>query len=157
MPGAQIDSLFIGIEKVKPLEVARIKRANGSGIDRTYLYSRPTTFDDGQTVDTPCYDRPQLRVGHLIAGPAILIRPHGPARPECGWPVLRVGDSGFGKKPGPIAFSANNANDLHWTNVRTKRNERWPNGPERIGRRSNVLSDVSNFGILGEQPEGAVE
>ena len=42
----------IGTEKVKPLEVARIGSANGSGIDNAFLYSRPTTFDDGETVDT---------------------------------------------------------------------------------------------------------
>ena len=72
-------------------------------------------------------------------------------------PYSLVGDSGFGKKPGPIAFTANNANDLHRTNIGTKRNKRWPQGQERIGRRSNVLSCVSNFGILSEQPESAVE
>ena len=64
----------IGTEKVKPLEVARIERANGAGIDNAFLYSRPTTFDDGQTVDTPRYDRLQLRAGHRIPGPAVLIQ-----------------------------------------------------------------------------------
>ena len=64
----------IGTEKVKPLEVARIERANGSGIDNAFLYSRPTTFDDGRTVDTPRYDRLQLKAGHRIPGPAVLIQ-----------------------------------------------------------------------------------
>ena len=68
-----------------------------------------------------------------------------------------VGDSGFGNSPGPITFTANNANDLNRTNVGTKRDERWPDGPERTGRRSNVLSGVPNFGVLGEQSEGAVK
>ena len=64
----------IGTEKVKPLEVARIERANGAGIDSAYLYSRETTFDDGRTVDTPRYDRLQLRAGHRVPGPSILIQ-----------------------------------------------------------------------------------
>ena len=64
----------IGTEKVKPLEVARIESANGSGIDNAFLYSRPTTFDDGRTVDTPRYDRLQLKAGHRIPGPAVLIQ-----------------------------------------------------------------------------------
>ena len=64
----------IGTEKVTPLEVARIEAANGTGIDGAYLYSRETTFDDGQTVDTPRYDRLQLKAGHSIPGPAVLIQ-----------------------------------------------------------------------------------
>ena len=64
----------IGTEKVKPLEVARIERANGAGIDNAFLYSRPTTFDDGRTVDTPRYDRLQLKAGHRVSGPAVLIQ-----------------------------------------------------------------------------------
>ena len=38
------------------------------------LYTRPTTFDDGQILDTPRYDRGRLKAGHKIAGPAILIQ-----------------------------------------------------------------------------------
>ena len=64
----------IGTEKVKPLEVARIESANGAGIDDAFLYSRKTTFDDGRTVDTPRYDRLQLKAGHRIPGPAVLIQ-----------------------------------------------------------------------------------
>lgn len=46
----------------------------------------------------------------------------------------------FGEKPGPIAFTTNDTDDLQWTNVRMQRDERWPYGPERIRRRSDVLS-----------------
>jgi N-methylhydantoinase A len=64
----------IGREDVVPLKVARIDKANGQAISDAVLYSRPTTFDDGQTVDTPRYDRGRLRAGHRVAGPAILIQ-----------------------------------------------------------------------------------
>jgi N-methylhydantoinase A len=64
----------IGSEDVAPLKVARIEKAEGSDISGAFLYSRATTFDDGQSVDTPRYDRNRLRAGQRIAGPAILIQ-----------------------------------------------------------------------------------
>jgi N-methylhydantoinase A len=64
----------IGREDVTPLKVARIEKANGRGIAEALLYSRPTTFDDGATVDTPRYDRGRLRAGHRVPGPAIVIQ-----------------------------------------------------------------------------------
>src|ERR1700691_261017 len=65
----------IGSEDVAPLKVARIeKAAEGSDISGAFLYSRATTFDDGQSVDTPRYDRNRLRAGQRIVGPAILIQ-----------------------------------------------------------------------------------
>ena len=63
----------------------------------------------------------------------------------------------FGEKPGPITFTANDTDDLQWTNVRTQRDERWPYGPERVRRRSDVLSYVPHAGIFGEEPESVVE
>ena len=64
----------IGSEDVAPLKVARVDKADGSDISGAFLYSRPTTFDDGQTADTPRYDRNRLRAGQQVAGPAILIQ-----------------------------------------------------------------------------------
>ena len=64
----------IGTEDVTPLKVARLEQANGAGIENALLYRRPTTFDDGQTLDTPRYDRDALKAGHRIPGPAILIQ-----------------------------------------------------------------------------------
>jgi N-methylhydantoinase A len=64
----------IGREDVVPLKVARIDRAANENISDALLYTRPTTFDDGQVLDTPRYDRGRLKAGHRIAGPAILIQ-----------------------------------------------------------------------------------
>jgi len=64
----------IGREDVVPLKVARIDKANGHNVADALLYSRPTTFDDGKTLETPRYDRGRLKAGHHIAGPAILIQ-----------------------------------------------------------------------------------
>ncbi len=64
----------IGAEDVTPLKVARLEKANGTPIDGARLYSRATTFDDGQTIDTPRFDRDALKAGHHVPGPAIVIQ-----------------------------------------------------------------------------------
>jgi N-methylhydantoinase A len=64
----------IGREHVTPLKVSRIENASGETLDGSLLYRRPTTFDDGRTVDTPRYDRGRLKAGHQVAGPAILLQ-----------------------------------------------------------------------------------
>ena len=38
------------------------------------MYTRPTTFDGGDTVDTPRYDRGKLLAGQTVTGPAIVIQ-----------------------------------------------------------------------------------
>ena len=52
------------------------ERANGDGraVEDALLYTRPTTFDSGQTLDTPRYDRAGLAAGQTIAGPAIIVQ-----------------------------------------------------------------------------------
>ena len=64
----------IGTDKIEPLRLRPLERANGASYDSARMYSRPTTFDDGTTADTPRYDRGQLRAGHRVAGPAVLIQ-----------------------------------------------------------------------------------
>ena len=64
----------IGTDKIEPLRLRPLERANGASYDSAFLYSRPTTFDDGTTADTPRFDRGQLKAGHRVAGPAVLIQ-----------------------------------------------------------------------------------
>ena len=64
----------IGTDKIEPLRLRPLERANGASYESALLYSRQTTFDDGTTADTPRYDRGQLRAGHRVAGPAVLIQ-----------------------------------------------------------------------------------
>ncbi len=64
----------IGIAEVQPLKTARLETANGVSIDVAHLYTRPTTFDDGETMETPRFDRQALKAGHEVSGPAIIIQ-----------------------------------------------------------------------------------
>ena len=64
----------IGKDEVAPLEVAKLKGANGSGVEGARLYERETTFDTGDRRATPRYDREALRAGHRVGGPAIIIQ-----------------------------------------------------------------------------------
>ena len=64
----------IGTDKIEPLRLRPLERANGASYESALLYSRQTTFDDGTTADTPRYDRGQLKAGHRVAGPAVLIQ-----------------------------------------------------------------------------------
>ena len=64
----------IGTDRIEPLRLRPLERANGASCDGALLYSRPTTFDDGATADTPRYDRGQLKAGHRVAGPAVLVQ-----------------------------------------------------------------------------------
>ena len=52
----------ISTEDVTPLKVGRLEKANGMAVDSALLYSRPTIFDDGATIETPRYDRGGLSV-----------------------------------------------------------------------------------------------
>ena len=64
----------IGREDVVPLKVARIDKAANENIADALLYSRQTTFDDGQTARHAALRPRPLKAGHRIAGPAILIQ-----------------------------------------------------------------------------------
>ncbi|MEC9453764.1 MAG: hydantoinase/oxoprolinase family protein [Pseudomonadota bacterium] len=52
------------------------KLATGTGENPKYavMYVRPTTFDGGDTLETPRYDRAKLAAGQSISGPAIVIQ-----------------------------------------------------------------------------------
>ena len=59
----------IGTDKIEPLRLRPLERANGASYESALLYSRRTTFDDGTTADTPRYDRGQLGPGTGWRGP----------------------------------------------------------------------------------------
>lgn len=84
----------IGVADVESLEWPRLGKANGAGIDSAYLFSRQTTFDSGETLDTPRYDRGKLMAGHEIPGPGIVIQHNSTTLvpPGCTARVLESGN-----------------------------------------------------------------
>ncbi|MCZ6846551.1 MAG: hydantoinase/oxoprolinase family protein [Alphaproteobacteria bacterium] len=64
----------IGSAAVEPLQWPALAKANGHSVEDALLYTRPTTFDNGETHDTPRYDRGKLLAGHVLAGPAIVVQ-----------------------------------------------------------------------------------
>lgn len=64
----------IGSADAHKLNLPRLSRADGGELTAAYLYTRPTTFDDGTTADTPRYNRQCLCAGNAVAGPALIIQ-----------------------------------------------------------------------------------
>lgn len=64
----------IGSAAVPPLYWPNLPKANGTGVESAYLYSRQTVFDDGRSLETPRYDRLKLLADHAVPGPAIIIQ-----------------------------------------------------------------------------------
>ena len=62
----------IGFAEVPPLTWPELPDATSPDLSHALLYVRPTTFDDGKTVETPRYDRDKLAAGHIVPGPAII-------------------------------------------------------------------------------------
>ena len=83
----------IGSAAIEPLQWPTLEKANGQGVEDALLYSRPTTFDDGETRDTPRYDRGKLLAGHELAGPAIVVQHNSTTVIPAGYKA-RVSDYG---------------------------------------------------------------
>jgi N-methylhydantoinase A len=83
----------IGMEPVTPLKVARLEQAAGGTIDDAFLYRQQTVFDDGQTLETPRYDREKLKFGHVVPGPALVIQHNSTILIPPGY-VSQVGEFG---------------------------------------------------------------
>ena len=64
----------IGTASVPRIDIPKIQITDGSSIDRALMFVRPTTFDDGRTLETPRYDRTKLYAGDKVPGPAILVQ-----------------------------------------------------------------------------------
>jgi N-methylhydantoinase A len=64
----------IGSASVARIAIPEIAATDGSSTDRALMLVRPTTFDDGRTLETPRYDRRKLFAGDRIEGPAILVQ-----------------------------------------------------------------------------------
>ncbi|SMD09731.1 hydantoinase/oxoprolinase family protein [Primorskyibacter flagellatus] len=64
----------IGSASARKIEIPKVQETDGSSVDRALMFVRTTTFDNGQTLETPRYDRSKLYAGDVVNGPAILIQ-----------------------------------------------------------------------------------
>ena len=51
-----------------------LEAGEGHNPEAAAMYTRSTTFDNGETLDTPRYDRGKLKAGQTVSGPAIIIQ-----------------------------------------------------------------------------------
>jgi N-methylhydantoinase A len=65
---------IIGVAKTQRLRWPKLEQADGTSIEQSLMYRRPTIFDNGKTCDTPRYERSKLKAGHLVPGPAIIVQ-----------------------------------------------------------------------------------
>ena len=52
----------------------KLAAGTGENPKDAVMYVRPTTFDGGETLETPRYDRGKLAAGQTVSGPAIIIQ-----------------------------------------------------------------------------------
>jgi N-methylhydantoinase A len=64
----------IAMAAAEKLRWPALEVSTGSNPEAAIMYVRPTTFDSGETVDTPRYDRSKLKAGQTVIGPAIIIQ-----------------------------------------------------------------------------------
>jgi N-methylhydantoinase A len=83
----------IGSAAIEPIQWPKLESADGHSIEDAILYSRLTTFDNGETVETPRYDRGKFLAGHEFDGPAIVVQHNSTTVVPMGYRV-RVSDYG---------------------------------------------------------------
>ena len=64
----------IAVAAAERLNWPKLAPGNGQNPKHAVMYARPTTFDGGDTLETPRYDRAKLAAGQSVSGPAIVIQ-----------------------------------------------------------------------------------
>jgi len=64
----------IATAEAEKLNWPALEAGEGHNPEDAVMYARATTFDNGETLDTPRYDRGKLKAGQTVAGPAIIIQ-----------------------------------------------------------------------------------
>jgi N-methylhydantoinase A len=64
----------IGVASTRALQWTELPAGKPRPEEGALMFIRRTTFDDGQTHDTPRYERSLLKAGNLLDGPAIVVQ-----------------------------------------------------------------------------------
>lgn len=75
----------VGESPSKILQWNKLEPANSNSLEKAFMYERETTFDAGQTLMTPRYDRSYLLSGHTIDGPALVMQHDSTCLVPPGW------------------------------------------------------------------------
>ncbi|AJY48941.1 hydantoinase/oxoprolinase family protein [Halomonas sp. KO116] len=75
----------VGESPSKILQWNKLEPASSNSLEEAFMYERETTFDAGQTLMTPRYDRSYLLSGHTIDGPALVMQHDSTCLVPPGW------------------------------------------------------------------------
>ena len=84
----------IGTSSSDTLRLPPLEKGGRNNPSEAALYARPTTFDDGQTIQTPRFDRMKLKAGDTVTGPAVIVQQNSTTIVPPGFvsQVMRLGD-----------------------------------------------------------------
>lgn len=84
----------IGSSTSDTLRLPVLEKGGRRNPSEAALYARPTTFDDGETIQTPRFDRMKLRSQDTIAGPAVIVQQNSTTIVPPGFvaTVMKLGD-----------------------------------------------------------------
>jgi N-methylhydantoinase A len=84
----------IGTASADTLRLPELEKGGRRNPSEAGLYSRLTTFDDGQTLETPRFDRAKLKAEDVVTGPAIVTQQNSTTVIPKGYTalVMRLGD-----------------------------------------------------------------
>ena len=84
----------IGTASADTLRLPELEKGGRQNPSEAALYSRLTTFDDGQTLESPRFDRSKLKADDVVTGPAIITQQNSTTMIPKGYTalVMRLGD-----------------------------------------------------------------
>lgn len=93
-PVQMVTLRVIGTSTSDTLRLPALDKGGRNNPSEAALYARPTTFDDGQTIQTPRFDRMKLKAGDTVTGPAVIVQQNSTTILPPGFvaQVMRLGD-----------------------------------------------------------------
>lgn len=84
----------IGSSHSDTLRLPALEKGGRRNPSEAALYARPTTFDDGETIQTPRFDRMKLRGNDSVSGPAVIVQQNSTTIVPPGFTatVMKLGD-----------------------------------------------------------------
>lgn len=93
-PVQMVTLRVIGASRSDTLRLPQLEKGGRNNPSDAALYARPTTFDDGETISTPRFDRMKLRAQDKVSGPAVIVQQNSTTIVPPGYvaTVMKLGD-----------------------------------------------------------------